>query len=271
MIKEKDILSEINCLEKSLERISAEIEILKKEFPEGGRLRAVRHGKGHQFFLRRSGERSNGEYIKKKDIRKAEMLAQIEYDEKLVTVFQQAIESFKKCKAAGTDSIFEEVLQSMAPGKRELVVKPYISDQCYLENWMAQEYTGLGFREGNPEFYTRKGLRVRSKSEVIIADMLDELNVPFLYEKPLCLKHGTIYPDFTLLNIKERKEVYWEHFGMMDDREYRDDALMKIREYEENDLFQYDSVIWTFETGKNPLNTRELRKMIKILRTRLMS
>ena len=58
---------------------------------------------------------------------------------------------------------------------------------------------------------------------------------------------------------------------MMDDREYRDDALMKIREYEENGLFQYDSVMWTFETGKNPLNTRELRKMIKILRTRLMS
>ncbi|MCR5249375.1 MAG: hypothetical protein K6E50_02070 [Lachnospiraceae bacterium] len=270
MIKEKDILNEIIFLEKSMERITAEMEMLKKEFPEGGRLRAVKHGKGYQFFLRRSGERANGEYIKKKDIRKAEMLAQIEYDEKLVAVLQQAIEAFSKCKDSGIDDFSEEVLQRVAPGKRRLVDTIFVSDQCYLKNWMAQEYTGMGFREGSSEFYTRRGLRVRSKSEVIIADMLDELDVPFLFEKPLCLKNGTVYPDFTLLNLRERKELYWEHFGMMDDREYRDDALMKMREYEADGLFQYDSVIWTFETGKKPLNTRELRKMIKMLRVRLM-
>jgi hypothetical protein len=56
---------------------------------------------------------------------------------------------------------------------------------------------------------------------------------------------------------------------MMDDKEYRDDAFMKIRKYEENGLFQYDSVIWTFETGKIPLNTRDIRKMIRVLRARL--
>lgn len=53
---------------------------------------------------------------------------------------------------------------------------------------------------------------------------------------------------------------------MMDDREYRDDALMKIREYEASGFYQYDSVIWTFESSRNPVNTRDIRNMIKSLR-----
>ena len=125
------------------------------------------------------------------------------------------------------------------------------------------------FKEGIPEYYTRKGLRVRSKSEVIIADILDELYVPFLYEKPLKLKTGIVHPDFTLLNIKERREVYWEHFGMMDDIEYRNNAMMKIRNYEASGLYQYDSVIWTFETGSYPLNTKDIRRLIIELKKRL--
>ena len=123
----------------------------------------------------------------------------------------------------------------------------------------------MPFKENSPEYYTKRGLRVRSKSEILIADMLDEMSIPFFYEKPLQLKRRIVHPDFTLLDIKERKEVYWEHFGMMDDRDYRDEALLKIREYESNDLYQYDSVIWTFESGKCPMNTRDIRNMVRAL------
>ena len=112
---------------------------------------------------------------------------------------------------------------------------------------------------------TRKGLRVRSKSEVIIADILEEFSIPFLYEKPLQFRRRTVHPDFTLLDIRKRKELYWEHFGMMDDREYRDEALLKIKEYESNGFYQYDSVIWTFESGKCPMNTRDIRNMTRVL------
>ena len=169
------------------------------------------------------------------------------------------------CKECGMNSFFETVLEQMSPGKQVLVHPHFTSDKDFINQWSQQKYEGLPFKEGYPEYYTRKGLRVRSKSEVIIADILDELSIPFLYEKPLQLKKKTVHPDFTLLNIKERNEVYWEHFGMMDDRDYRDEALLKIREYEANGLYQHNSVIWTFESGKYPINTRDIRKMIKNL------
>jgi hypothetical protein len=61
---------------------------------------------------------------------------------------------------------------------------------------------------------------VRSKSEVIIANMLFERGIPFQYEVPLRAPDGTFYlPDFT---ISFRGETwYWEHLGLAQDEAYR--------------------------------------------------
>lgn len=150
----------------------------------------------------------------------------------------------------------------MSTGKKELIRTHYTSDEIYLNNWKNQEYEVLAFKDNYPEYYTRKGIRVRSKSEVIIADTLDEMEIPFLYEKPLKLNSGIVHPDFTLLNIRERRELYWEHLGMMDDIDYRNNALIKIRNYESSGIYQHDCLILTFETSKYPLNTKEIRRMI---------
>ena len=56
---------------------------------------------------------------------------------------------------------------------------------------------------------------------------------------------------------------------MMYDMDYRNNAFFKIRNYESNGLYQNDSVIWTFETGKYPLNIREIRKMVAKMKDNL--
>jgi exodeoxyribonuclease V alpha subunit len=57
---------------------------------------------------------------------------------------------------------------------------------------------------------TLTGHMVCSKSEVIIANILHDKNIPFEYEVPLRALDGTFYlPDFTL---KLRGETwYWKH------------------------------------------------------------
>jgi hypothetical protein len=63
------------------------------------------------------------------------------------------------------------------------------------------------------------GDMVRSKSEVIIANLLHERGIEFRYEKPLYAQDGTMYlPDFTL--VWNGEEVYWEHLGRLDLPEY---------------------------------------------------
>ena len=64
---------------------------------------------------------------------------------------------------------------------------------------------------------TAKGERVRSKSEKILADYFYSRKIPYHYEKPLHLRgYGIVYPDFTLLSRKTRREVYWEHEGLVE-------------------------------------------------------
>ena len=61
---------------------------------------------------------------------------------------------------------------------------------------------------------------VRSKSEVIIANMLFERKIPFLYETLKFAPDGTFYPpDFTITWRGE--EWYWEHLGLLDKEDYQ--------------------------------------------------
>ncbi len=72
---------------------------------------------------------------------------------------------------------------------------------------------------------------VRSKSEVIIANMLHERGIEFFYEKPLFAADGTMYlPDFTI--IWNGEEIYWEHVGRISDPKYVSHWIEKQAWYE---------------------------------------
>jgi hypothetical protein len=87
---------------------------------------------------------------------------------------------------------------------------------------------------------------VRSKSEVIIANMLFERDIPFQYEVPLYAPDGTFYlPDFT---INWRGEAwYWEHLGMLHDERYRNHWETKQAWYKKQGFA--DRLIMTSEVG----------------------
>ncbi len=79
----------------------------------------------------------------------------------------------------------------------------------YTKNWHKE----------NVKLATLSQYRVRSKSEVIIANMLSDQEIYFEYETPLYAPDGTMYlPDFTVTFRGE--QYYWEHLGMLDKPEY---------------------------------------------------
>ena len=87
---------------------------------------------------------------------------------------------------------------------------------------------------------------VRSKSEVIIANMLFERDIPFQYEVPLYAPDGTFYlPDFTITWRGEN--WYWEHLGMLHDEGYRNHWETKRAWYEKHGFA--DRLITTTEEG----------------------
>ena len=126
------------------------------------------------------------------------------------------------------------------------------------------EYHGKEFYEGTAEIVTEKGECVRSKSEKILADYFYRNNILYQYEKPLYLKgYGTIYPDFTFLSKKTRKEIYWEHEGMMDKPEYAKSAVKKIESYQRNGIHLGERLILTFETELTVLNSQIVEELVE--------
>ena len=75
------------------------------------------------------------------------------------------------------------------------------------------------------------GDMLRSKSEVIIANLLHEREIPFQYEEPLFAGDGTLrLPDFTV--TWHGQTFFWEHLGRLDLTDYAKEWEMKRAWYE---------------------------------------
>ncbi|MFP7297002.1 AAA family ATPase [Neobacillus niacini] len=66
---------------------------------------------------------------------------------------------------------------------------------------------------------TIRGEMVRSKSEVIVANILDKMKIEYSYEEPLDVNGKTYIPDFTLRC--QGKTAYLEHLGMLSNKSYK--------------------------------------------------
>ena len=171
------------------------------------------------------------------------------------------IESWFKNIAGATA---EDVYEKMNALRRGIVTPIIDPIAVYLKKWEEEEYKRKEFREDAYEFYTEKGERVRSKTEMLIAHMLIRYNIPYHYEQPLEIKeHVVLHPDFTIMHPVKRTLYYWEHLGMMDDKEYAESALQRIILYEMNGIYPGENLIITHETSAHPISSLLLENIIR--------
>ncbi|MCA1011752.1 AAA family ATPase [Halobacillus halophilus] len=86
------------------------------------------------------------------------------------------------------------------------------------------------FFENNLIHKTVGGELVRSKSEVIVANILNQLGIEYTYEEPLRVKGKTYMPDFTIRH--QGRIAYIEHLGMLNIASYKRDWDEKRNNYE---------------------------------------
>ena len=245
-----------------LEKLLLEVQQSLLDVPEGT-LRISRDKGRIQYYHRLDPIDPNGVYLKQAKQELIKGLAQKEYAQKLCRAIQKELRALERCLKDMPAVSPENVYPRLPEFRQNLVVPVIEPDNLFLERWMSVSYQGKPFAEDFPEFLTDRGERVRSKSEVIIANLLLKEGIPYRYEYPLKLWGlGTVYPDFTVLNIRLRKEIYWEHQGMMDDPEYADQAVRKMKYYYRNGYYPGDRLILTSETKMYPINTQELKMFV---------
>lgn len=155
------------------------------------------------------------------------------------------VKSFDKCLIinGNADKISDQRMEELTQYIRErkdykyklLDYFVYLLDECSSSVQLHQEigrYLGVPKHMLGRIYSTLKGDKVRSKSEVIIANMLFQNNVVYEYEKKLYYDTDHwIEPDFTI-SMPDRTDVYWEHLGMIGSESYDEKWMRKLDIYE---------------------------------------
>ncbi|WP_026527513.1 hypothetical protein [Butyrivibrio sp. VCD2006] len=202
-------------------------------------------------------------YIKKDDMALVYRLAQKSYDQKIKKLVDRRLKQLDKLTNEYEDNEIEEIYDKLHPNRKTLINPVEIPWEEKLTDWKSNPYVGKEFAPGIPEIYTKKGERVRSKSEKILADTFYDLGIEYKYECPLKLKgYGVVYPDFTFLRKRDGKEIYWEHDGRMDDPAYAEKAIRKINSYIANGIFPGEHLIISYESSGVVINDKIIKMMI---------
>jgi len=278
----KEMLSSISVsrvLQTRLEEVNAllalKLKTLKKA-PEGS-LHVSQSNGAVQYYHKTTSSSKHGSYIASKNAKLAQQLAQADYDRKLVIslrheseVLQRALARYNKFERK--HGLAEKLFNKLSKSKQTLIKPIHLSDEEFSASWSSVSYNGRNYATnhliaaGQPEHLTSRGEQVRSKSEIIIADTLNRLKIPYKYEYPIKIVNETdeirtFYPDFLCLNVRTRQEFIWEHLGMMDDAEYAGSAARKLRLFEKNGIFPGKNLIITTETSELPINAKQVEKV----------
>lgn len=236
---------------------------------------AQKHGHPDYYYVNKDSPPA-GIYIPRNKKVFVQQLAQSDYDKDIIILLKKeikAIERFIKQTGeikskAGQVSKIQALYSKMCRTRQELVAPITLTDQQYKEKWLDVKWEGLPFQPDAPVYTSMTGVRVRSKSEVLIADALSRAGTPYRYEYPLSLRrqqsHDTIilHPDFLCLNLRTRQEFYWEHFGLMDSPDYVQNAVSKLNLYTQNKIHPGKNLIITMETQNEPLTPNIIEQAI---------
>ena len=263
----------ISHLQIRLEELKALVNNLKNEatvFPSG-RLRIAQRNNHPEFYLVLKHSNEQGRYIHKENHNLAVQLAQKDYNYRILKLINKEIAYLQNyMKQTDNGKAIQNLFEKLSPVRQHLIKPVTLSDNLFLQEWLSITWQGLPFPEDAADLFTENKEKVRSKSEVIIANKLFNNDIPYRYECPLTLYSKgnksnpvTIYPDFTCLNVHTHKEFYWEHFGLLDNPEYAQKTARKLRLYAENNYFPGRNLIITMETQTEQLSTRQVEQLIE--------
>ena len=137
-------------------------------------------------------------------------------------------------------------------------------EEVYTSRFSYEEWCAL--QEANdtdiPNGY-RHGKRIfRSRSEMLIAQILEEMGLEYKYEPIISVIGQDKWPDFAVYCPEIGRYFYIEHLGMMGKMNYRLDNIEKIEAYEKAGIRDGVDILYTWEFTKGGFNTAAVKGKI---------
>ena len=259
------VKEEVPQLENALKQVDEFLE----NVPQGSLKWQNKKGKTYYYHQFMKDNKWVRRHIKKGELLLAKTLAQKQYYVSIRPILEKMLDEIKRFIKKCPLNELEEIYDNLSVERKKLVMPLQASAKEKVKQWETEVYEKNLMYPENLRFETEKGDTVRSKSEVIIANILyrNRKDILYKYERPLdVIENGrqkTIYPDFTILNKHTGGITYWEHAGRMDDPYYANDFVKKMNTYIANDLLPGRDIVVSFESQSNPLDIKVVKKLVK--------
>lgn len=117
---------------------------------------------------------------------------------------------------------------------------------------------------------TETGHMVRSKSELVIANLLHREGIAYQYEQPMVgeTAPGQVHPDFTFVDAAGDR-IVWEHLGMMDDPDYVRGWNWKLEWYRKNGFSLGETLFTTEEQKGKGLDMEALKAVAAAIKVKM--
>ena len=105
-------------------------------------------------------------------------------------------------------------------------------------------------------------IAVRSKSELIIVELLKAKGLEYYYEQGLLISNHVFYPDFLIRHPASGDFLIWEHCGLMSSDTYHDNWVKKLDMYTKQGVRACSNLIMTYEDENSSFSIKNIRDII---------
>ena len=226
-----------------------------------------KESRGMRRFYLKNEKQGRLEYLRKKDFGVGEKVLKDRVAQKTKEILENNIRELESALKNISDYDAGSIMQKMPAAyvrfEDELYSRNISSDEGFPQSENPKDRAGLKHK-------TTFNLYVRSKNEVLIAEGLYASGLEFAYEKrlELVVKSGggynteVLYPDFTI-QLADGRTMYWEHFGMMDKKDYQEDNYRKLQLYLANGIYPPHNMIMTFDGEGLPFDNGAVLQIIR--------
>lgn len=196
------------------------------------------------------------------DSEKIFALARKNYVEKALRIIRKDIEVFESlvgeyvsCDEASVMKGFIERYPQLAEG--------VFCRHKEMDEWAKEHKPDESFFESDLRSVSLKGVKMRSAGEIYITSRLEHFGIPHRYEAKTGIPDLGYWPDFTIMRPRDRKIVFWEHFGKVNDMDYVRDNIEKVTNYIEYGITPWDNLILTYNNRDGGFNAKIIDAMIE--------
>jgi len=248
----KSLIIKLNNYTEELEEISTELQTLP-----AGRL-----AKRGAFYYHVTNEKAIGITRNKGLIRalcrKKYLLIRKKQIDSNISIIPRDMSKFDEATPS-------EIIRALPPTYKELPIEYFYHPS--IEDFLAKDYTKNPYKPEERKYPSKNGTMFRSKSEVFIANQLEDYKIPYHYDVnhdvKLRLNNRLIYPDFIIKSPFNGQIFIWEHFGMVHKDEYEQSMNGKMALYMKRGYTPFETIIYTFEADIEVEDNQRLKHLIE--------